>query len=299
MKLFYTKTYNAIGENIQKQDIIAEVAKKMGFDEISFFKYPDKVDSDRELNTRMESIISAVENDSIVFFQYPSMVSTRYDTCFVKHIKKKKNVALIIWIEDLKSVIDVDSYADINDEIQLFNEADLLILQSVEMRDYLIQEGMKDIPYCIQKIWEFPYGFLKKNIIINKDFYFAKKLSVERMCEITTVGIGMVESINDTYDKIINPLPIGFYICAGIPVMVHGKTNVSRLVTKYGIGFVMSDSETADEVLNRISDEDITKAVEQEKKLAPAVADGVFTKLILQEAMYIIVDKKCQIYKEK
>jgi len=83
----------------------------------------------------------------------------------------------------------------------------------------------------------------------------------------------------------INPFETGFCICAGIPVIVPEQTNIADFVSRYGIGFVMSDGENADDVLNRISDEDIEKAQEQEKKLAPAVAGGVFTKLLLQEVI--------------
>ena len=57
----------------------------------------------------------------------------------------------------------------------------------------------------------------------------------------------------------------------------------------------MSDDENIDEVLNSISDEDIAKAKEQEKKMAPAVADGMFTKLMLQEVVCRIIDNTCLI----
>ena len=39
----------------------------------------------------------------------------------------------------------------------------------------------------------------------------------------------------------------------------------------------------------------VAKAKEQEKKMAPAVADGMFTKLMLQEVVCRIIDNICLI----
>ena len=97
------------------------------------------------------------------------------------------------------------------------------------------------------------------------------------------------------YGLMINPFETGFCICAGIPVIVPEQTNIADFVSRYGIGFIMSDDENIDEVLNSISDEDIAKAKEQEKKMAPAVADGMFTKLMLQEVVCRIIDNTCLI----
>ena len=53
MKVFYTKTYNVWNDNTRKHDIVAQAAKKLGYDEIALFKFDDKYDSDDELHVRM------------------------------------------------------------------------------------------------------------------------------------------------------------------------------------------------------------------------------------------------------
>ena len=117
------------------------------------------------------------------------------------------------------------------------------------------------------------------------------------MLDLKKAGLALSTTTDreNKYGLMINPFETGFCICAGIPVIVPEQTNIADFVSRYGIGFVMSDDENADDVLNRISDEDIEKAQEQEKKLAPAVADGVFTKFLLQKVICCIIDDICLI----
>lgn len=297
MKVFYTKTYNVWNDNTKKHDIVVQAAKKLDYDEVSLFKFNDTYDSDDELRVRMQGITAAVSRDSIVIFQYPSMVSARYDRFVMEHLKNTCGAKVAVFVEDLGSRIAPSDYKQLSDEIDLFNKADLLIVQSTEMELFLKENGLEEMPVLYQRVWDYPYDFYLDELEIDKKVEQIHDISMQHMLDLKKAGLALSTTTDreNKYGLMINPFETGFCICAGIPVIVPEQTNIADFVSRYGIGFVMSDDETTDDVLNRISDDDIAKAKEQEKKLAPAVADGMFTKLMLQEVVCRIIDNTCMI----
>ena len=297
MKVFYTKTYNVWNDNTRKQDIIAQAAKQLNCDEVSLFKFDDTYDSDDELHVRMQGITAAVSRDSIVIFQYPSMVSARYDGFVMEHLKNICGAKVAVIVEDLGSRIASSDYKQLSDEINLFNKADLLIVQSTEMELYLKENGLKKMPVMYQRVWDYPYDFYLDEQEIDKKVEQIHDISMQHMLDLKKAGLALTATTDreNKYDLMINPFETGFCICACIPMIVPEQTNIAEFVSRYGIGFVMSEDENTDDVLNRISDGDIAQAQEQEKKLAPAVADGMFTKLMLQEVVCRIIDNTCLI----
>lgn len=297
MKVFYTKTYNVWNDNTRKQDIVAQAAKKLNCDEVSLFKFDDTYDSDDELRVRMQGITAAVSRDSIVVFQYPSMVSARYDGFVMEHLKNICGAKVAVIVEDLGSRIAPSDYKQLSDEINLFNKADLLIVQSTEMELYLKENGLKKMPVMYQRVWDYPYDFYLDEQEIDKKVEQIHDISMQHMLDLKKAGFALTATTDreNKYGLMINPFETGFCICACIPMIVPEQTNIAEFVSRYGIGFVMSDVENIDDVLKRISDGDIAQAQEQEKKLAPAVADGMFTKLMLQEVVCRIIDNTCLI----
>ena len=297
MKVFYTKTYNVWNDNTRKHDIVAQSAKKLDYDEVSLFKFDDTYDSDDELRVRMQGITAAVSRDSIVIFQYPSMVSARYDGFVMEHLKNICGAKVAVIVEDLGSRIAPSDYKQLSDEINLFNKADLLIVQSTEMELYLKENGLKKMPVMYQRVWDYPYDFYLDEQEIDKKVEQIHDISMQHMLDLKKAGLALTATTDreNKYGLMINPFETGFCICACIPMIVPEQTNIAEFVSRYGLGFVMSEDENTDDVLNRISDGDIAQAQEQEKKLAPAVSDGMFTKLMLQEVVCRIIDNTCLI----
>lgn len=297
MKVFYTKTYNVWNDNTRKHDIVAQSAKKLDYDEVSLFKFDDTYDSDDELRVRMQGITAAVSRDSIVIFQYPSMVSARYDGFVMEHLKNICGAKVAVIVEDLGSRIAPSDYKQLSDEINLFNKADLLIVQSTEMELYLKENGLKKMSVMYQRVWDYPYDFYLDEQEIDKKVEQIHDISMQHMLDLKKAGLALIATTDreNKYGLMINPFETGFCICACIPMIVPEQTNIAEFVSRYGIGFVMSEDENTDDVLNRISDGDIAQAQEQEKKLAPAVSDGMFTKLMLQEVVCRIIDNTCLI----
>ena len=191
MKVFYTKTYNVWNDNTRMHDIVAQAAKKLDYDEVSLFKFDDTYDSDDELRVRMQGITAAVSSDSIVVFQYPSMVSARYDSFVMEQLKNTCGAKVAVFVEDLGSRIAPSDYKQLSDEIDLFNKADLLIVQSAKMELYLKENGLKEKPLLYQRVWDYPYDFCLEELEIDKKVEKIHDISIQHMLDLKKAGLAL------------------------------------------------------------------------------------------------------------
>lgn len=286
MKVFYTKTYNMSGANARKQESIEHFARSMGFEEISFFKFPDQYDSDDELDTRMDGIMAAMENDAVVLFQYPSMVSTRYDKCAIEHIKKYHNVKLIIMVQDLGCIVNSQDYSRLDQEIELLNQADLLILQSEMMQKQLASRGLHDIPIVYQEIWEYPSRIPGKNVLIESKLYKVEDISQNAFLNLNSAGVGVVSDLDNPYMDICNPFEVGFCLHAGIPIVALEGSRLAQFIHDYDVGFVFETLKDLEQSVSKITSEMIEAKKNKILKLQNVMSYGLFTKTMLQEAIY-------------
>lgn len=286
MKIFYTKTYNISGNNARKQEIIEQAAKTLGFDELSFFKFPDNCDSDKELDYRMEGITAAISDYTTVIMQYPSMVSIRYDKAVVSHIKRHRGIKLAILVEDFGSEVAKEYYPDISEEIKLFNSADLLILQSRQMHEYLIENGLENVSVIFQELWDYPYDLSRDNIKIGTYIDYIPDISTDNLMSLKEAGFCKVMSDDSWYHAMCNSQLSGFCISAGIPMVAMKNTRMAEIVERFGIGITADSYEEAEQIINAMNDEQLKEIKSDIKKLQPAVTGGLFGKTILINVAY-------------
>ena len=88
-----------------------------------------------------------------------NLASTYYDKVFVDKIKLYNDIRLVIFVHDLQKLMFDSEQSILDTEISILNKADVLILPSVKMHEYMINNGLRDdIQVLYQKIWEVP-GF--------------------------------------------------------------------------------------------------------------------------------------------
>ena len=213
MRIFCTKINNYSGMNERKQEIINHAAQNLGYQTISLFKFPDQVYSDQELMYRMFGIFAAFDQDDVLFFQYPSMVSLRYDTAVMNQVARYQNATKIVIVEDFGSRIDPEHYPSLDDEVNLLNQADLLILQGNEMLEELKQHGLNGVHVILQKVWDYPLNEEpNENDVKVKD------------------GFGILTGPNN-----LNPLYMGYYIRNNLPVIALQGTPGAEFVEKFQV----------------------------------------------------------------
>jgi len=261
MEIFYTKIYNYIGDNANKQEIIAKTADKMGMREFSLFRYSDSCDTDEELFFRMEGVYASFTNEAAILFQYPSMVSARYDKQLAKHLRRYYNSKLIVFFENWGYEVDSEKYPNISDEMEILNSADLLIVDDHNKYNKMVEMGLKETtPVIFLDFWDFPKGLYFENIG-NTDvpYVFLQE--------------------NEAYKA-------GYYISNHIPIIVPKTSSIAPFVEKYHIGYVCEQNEITDDVITILDNEDTKFAIKAVKDLANS---GYFTYEALSKAIRSVV----------
>ncbi len=290
MKILYTKTYNIWNNTITKQSFIEHVATELDYSEISLFRFDDSCDSDYELDVRMENIVSPTDSNDVVIFQYPSMVSIRYDRFLLKHLHNRANLKLVIFAADLGNHVLPDAYPSLAEEIELFNSANLLILQSKQMYEYLIANGLRqDIAILYHEIWEFPYGLISAGAGIDRHPEYITGFSADYLLDGNKPGINVVNEFGDSYAQMCNSLSLGISICKGMPTICMNGSATADAISKYNLGWTVNTSEEAMSLINALSDEDISAAFDKCHQMADIVSQGIFTRKLLTNAVYRVL----------
>ncbi len=297
MGIFYTMTNNLSGPNAEKQEIVGRSARALGYDTMSLFRFADQYDTDWELRTRMQAITAAVTEQSVVILQYPSMVSIRYDNCLVNMLKSRKDVQLIIFVEDLGSEVYQERYPELSQEIELFNRCDLLILPSPEMRRVLKEFGLQDIPVMYQEVWDYPYPV--GNV--------AEK--IHRSCEsrtwdewfwtqkVESAGISTSCIDRSVYECMCNPLSLGKNIARGIPMIALKQTRAGAFIGKYSLGFLCDQESSEQEIVaftEQLSQEQVDDVRRHIGQVRAMITCGIFTRTLLQDAVFAVMSTACQ-----
>ncbi len=292
MNIFYTKTYNTYNDTIKKQTLIEQVSRELGYEEISLFKFDDSYDSDTELDTRMESIVSPVCDGDAVIFQYPGAVSARYDAFLIKHLLYRKDLKLIIFVEDIGSKVFPDNYPSLEDEINIFNSASVLILQSEEMYRFLFLNGLsKNLEIVLQEIWEYPYNISFVGSEVEKRREEISNFSIDFLLDNNKPGIAILDEFQNIYLQMSGFFKTGICICKGIPIICKTGSITHRTVSKYGLGFGVNSMDEALSLIDTLKPWELTEITNRCKTLAPVVSKGIFTKKLLMDSICISLAK--------
>lgn len=149
-----TNINNIGGTASLAQENVTKIAHSLNMREIGLFRYADWTDTDTELSRRMDGIIASLHHGDFVIFQYPSWNHMRYDSAFITHVKTFSNIKLVIWVEDVESIMFNLGLPALSREISLFNRADMLILPSKGMHDILKENGLTQTNVLYQTIWD-------------------------------------------------------------------------------------------------------------------------------------------------
>lgn len=141
---------------LKAQNRVAEVARTMGCKELGIYFYDMNSDSSETLYSRMDGIMASVGYGDVVIFQYPAWNGTGFDEVFVHRLKQYRGLKLIIFVHDIPSLMFENNRYLLSRQIALLNQAEVVILPSQRMADFLISQGMTVKKTVIQRMWDFP-----------------------------------------------------------------------------------------------------------------------------------------------
>ncbi len=162
MKVHITNLYGLGGTAAKAQHQVADIAKNMlHYNELGIYHYPVESDSSEMLRTRLDGIIASVERGDIVIFQSPTWNSFSFDEAFVRQLNAYSGLKKIFFIHDVPPLMFENGLDNLKRYITFYNHADLIIVPSQNMADFLYANGLTVKKTVIQKMWDFPVSIDK------------------------------------------------------------------------------------------------------------------------------------------
>lgn len=179
MKINITNIYGMSGQStaLIAQNETVKIAKKLDFHELSFYFYNIYSDSQGELNSRLDGVLAKLGYGDIVVYQSPTWNGREYDQAFIRKCKIL-NTKIITFIHDVPPLMFPSNYYLMPEYIEMYNQSDLVVVPSENMKERLIQEGLTVQKIMIQGMWDHVHDYPLRQPAFQKKLSFAG--SVER-----------------------------------------------------------------------------------------------------------------------
>lgn len=158
MRIHITNIYGMTGTAIKCQHMVANIVKTFfHFNELSIYHFRANSDSKEKFANRLDGIMASVsykDLDNIVIFQFPTWNGIAFDEALVRQLKTHRRLKTIFFIHDVTPLMFEQNRYLLNRYVDLYNQADLIILPSQAMVDFLRSEGMRVSKVIVQKMWD-------------------------------------------------------------------------------------------------------------------------------------------------
>ncbi len=157
MRVHITNIYGIGGTAKKAQQMVADIAKKnLHYNELGIFMYPVDSDSSEMLRTRLDGILASVSYGDIVICQFPTWNEIDFDEALVNQLNMYGGLKKIFFSHDFIPLMFESNRYRLKRTIDLYNQADLIILPSWRMLDFLRSKGLVVPKVVIQRMWDFP-----------------------------------------------------------------------------------------------------------------------------------------------
>lgn len=316
---------NPWGENPRETGVmarqnVAAIAGELGFKELPVWRYQAVSAVKSSLRKEAARLVSAVKDNDIVVFQSPSWNQGAYDRELLKEIRRRRNIRLAVFIHDVMPMMQGGTQQDYQQVIECYNLADLVIVPTEIMLDFLRKRGLTVKKTLIQPMWDLPFSEelsepkFRRQIIFSgppERFPFAAswnyeipmrlftdkktelkgqnvqqegwKNTTELLIEYTKGGFGLVWEPGDWQDyyKSSQPHKLAAYLAAGIPVIMEKGLIHEQTVLDYGLGFVAASLEEAADRVKNVTEEEYHRMADNTKHIGSLIRGGFFTKKLL------------------
>lgn len=297
-----------------RQSMVAEIAHQLGCREMGIYRYPADGEGSESLSSRLDGIIAGINAGDIVICQFPTGNGSKFEWELVDHLKAYRG-RIAIFVHDMDALIRKDNGSMLTDTIGLYNQAEVLIVPSYAMRQFLIEHGIrKNIKFVIQEMWDYTVKapFMKAPEY-RKEIHYADSNEFEGLNEwnyevplkrygnpdesfpeLSKGGFGLVWYRNKDhcqYMKYGASFSLGRYLAAGLPVIAPAGISNQALIEANHLGVIVNSLDEAAAAVKDMNESRYQEYVQSVKNFAPALREGYYTKKVLVDTLHAFYRK--------
>ena len=332
MNVYITKL-NGLDIRNQSQYIqwmTAEIAHQMGCREMGIYRYDGRSESADSLYGRLDGIIAGIQwGEDVVVCQFPSGNGFKFEWELVKRLKFYRS-RVVIFIHDSEEIVCEAKHAALSETIRLYNQAEVLIVPSLEVRQFLLDHGIrKEMKFVVQEMWDYTVdrnflglpqfrreihftgcggieGINDWNYAVPLKLYGDSEVQGQNVYDVGRVSQGELVSIlskggfglvwyqdadSQRGMEYENSFELARYLAAGIPIIVPVGISNQTLIEKNHLGLVVASIEEAVAAVEAMTDRKYQGYIQDVRRFAQALKGGYYTKKCLIEAVQAICRK--------
>lgn len=305
------------------QYMVAEIGHQLGCREMGLYRYYVENESRESLNSRMDGIIAGINRGDLIICQFPTGNGTRFEGELISHLKAYGG-RVAIFIHELEFFVYEEKRSIQKEIINLYNQAEVLIVSTYAMRQWLLDNGIKkNMKFIVQEMWDYPVnGFITTAPAFKKEIYFTddngfagmndwnytvplklynmstnqgrnvqnmgRRNSHQLFSELSAGGFGLVwykDEYSRRYMKHNIVFSLARYLSAGIPVIVPPEISNREMIERNHLGIIAASLDEAVRMVEKLTEQEYKEYVKAVEQFAPALWNGYYTKKCLIEAM--------------
>ena len=339
MNVYITKLngMSAMSTGQYIQHMTANIAHTLGIREMGIYRYHADGESTEHRACRLDGIIAGIHAGDIVICQFPTGNGVEFERTLVRHIKAYHG-QIVMFIHNPEAMMAENPEGTLTDAIRLYNEAEVLIVPSCRVKQFLLNQGIRAGMKFV--IWELRDYTTQLNSLdsgkLKRELHFAGnpdrfpflhtweyemplnvysnqectgkhvqqmgwKPSDRLLLELSGGGFGLVWYGNEygrRYLSANSSLKLSAYLAAGIPVIVPRGISNQCMIEENHLGIVTDTLDEAVETIKSITEQEYREYAAAVSRFAPLLRQGFFTKKCLVDALLMAMRKDMHTYSE-
>ena len=313
MSVYITITRGIFGGSIpEKQIRFVNQAAKLGIQQLPLYYYPVASDSDGELSSRLDGILSGFSYNDDIILQMPTLLNEKYDQMLLDKINIFRNESqskLIMVVHDIEQDSDI-----IEEKItNYYNQADVLVLPSASYGFYLQEHGLKVNKLVYFQLYDQRTDSLPTPPFTSQvNFLSSSQVNLELYLDNIKVnhwgnsehalesipyymnqagGFGVIIPTESELfaQKMVPPINTFQYLSANLPIITITGTELAHFITHFNLGMTINDLS---EIGKRISQVNIDSYQAMALNIQKIVQAGGFIREALMQAVIMAGLKK-------
>lgn len=162
MRVHITNVYGLSGTAAKAQQAVVNIARRMlHCNELGIYHYQVESDTPELLHKRLSGIMAPVDFRDIVIFQVPTWNGIKFDLALFEQFKNYR-CRSIIFVHDVTPLMFEENRYLLGQYIELYNQADVLIVPSQSMAEFLCSKGLNVKRVVVQKMWDYKVSLGEK-----------------------------------------------------------------------------------------------------------------------------------------